>query len=124
VNTRNIDWRTFAIILIVFLLIVPALLGQVGQLIRIPPINIITAFAGAVWLILAGIAPWRGGRRPLGSDKVTYWRGQRIVTKQPARARIRSTSGVQLVGSLWHLALGLGSAYAGVIALLRLVGLS
>lgn len=123
-NTRNIDWRTFAIILIVFIFIVPTLLGLIGQLLRIPPINIITAFAGAIWLILAGVTPWRGGRRPLGSDKVTYWRGQRIVTKQPARARIRATSGVQLAGSLWHLTLGLGSAYAGVIALLRLMGLS
>ncbi len=123
-NTRNIDWRTFAIFLIVFIFIVPALFGLIGQLLRIPPINVIAATGGAVWLILAGIRPWLGGKSPLGSDKVTYWRGQRIVTKQPARARIRSTSGVQLAGSLWHLALGLGSAYAAVIALLDFLGVA
>ena len=110
-NTTNFDYRWLAIIFIILLLVFP----------RSPQLNIVVLGIGAGWAIQAGLAPWRGSRGVLGGTKVSYWRGQRIVTKQPARARIRSASSVQLLVSLIYLVLGLGMAYAALARFLFLV---
>ena len=111
-NTINFDWRWLAVIFVLLLVLFPS-----------PQTNIVVLGIGAGWAIQAGLAPWRSGRSVLGGTKVTYWRGQKIVTKQPVRARVRSVSGVQLVVSLVYLALGLGRAYAALARFARLVSL-
>ena len=100
-NTMNFDGRWIALIFLILFL-----------LFRSPQTDIVLLAIGAGWAIQAGLAPWQGGRNALGGTKVTYWRGQRIVTKQPVRARIRSVSGIQILVSIVYLALGLGMAYA------------
>lgn len=101
VNTSTIDWRMIVGLIILFLILFS----------RSPQTNIIVLAIGAGWMFSAGLAPWRG-RHPLGSTKVTYWRGERIVTRAPAR-RIAVTP-LQAVLSFWFLALGLGMAYAAL----------
>lgn len=122
-NTTNFDWRTIAIVLLVLFFIVSPLIRLISALLFTPPINVIAAAAGGFWLIKAGLAPWRGGRSPISTQKVTYWRGQRIVSKQSPARRVRSAGNVQFIGSAWYLALGAGSIYAAAIALARLTNL-
>lgn len=124
-RTNNNQLITIVIILFVIVFLVGPFIGLVRQFLLIPPVTVATAVIGAVWFISAAIAPFRGGnsRNVLGSSKVTYWRGQKIVTRQPSRARLRPTSGTQTAGALWYLALGLGSAYAAVITLLQLLNI-
>ncbi|HEX6290441.1 MAG TPA: hypothetical protein VFZ66_14725 [Herpetosiphonaceae bacterium] len=111
-NTTNIDWRWIALIFLILLL-----------LSRNALTNIAVLAIGAGWAIQAGLEPWRRSGSVLGSTKVTYWRGQRIVTKQPARARLRSVSPLQVIVSFVYVALGLGSAYAALYWFARVSGL-
>ncbi len=111
-NTMNVDWRAVVVILLVLLFIFS----------RNPAVDVVLLTVGAAWALQSGLGPWRGGRSPLGSTKVTYWRGQKIVTKQPPRARLRSVGGLQLTVSVLYIVLGLGMAYAAIVSFLRLVG--
>lgn len=112
-NTTNFDWRWVGVILILLMIFA-----------RDTRTDIVVAAIGAAWMIQAGLEPWRGGRSSvLGSTKVTYWRGQRIETKVPARARLRSVSSIQMVVSALYLLLGLGSAFAAIYWFARLTGL-
>jgi hypothetical protein len=111
VNTVNFDWRLIALLLFVFLIFFS----------RSIQTNIVVLAIGAAWALQAGLAPWRGRRSILGGTKVSYWRGQRIVTKQPARARLRAVSSVQWAVSLVYVTLGLGMAAAAVLLFIRLV---
>jgi hypothetical protein len=128
-NRTNIDWRTFVIVLLVIVFLVGPLFGLIGGFVRIPAVSIAVAAFGAGWLISAGLGALRGGggrRRGsvLGSSKVTYWRGQRIETRQSARARVQANlSTVPLLVSAWYIAMGLGCAYTAVILLGQLSGL-
>jgi Na+-transporting NADH:ubiquinone oxidoreductase subunit NqrB len=108
----NFDGRWIALIFLILFLLFPS-----------PHTSIVLLAIGAAWAIQAGIAPWRGGRSTLGGTKVTYWRGQRIVTKQPTRARLRAVSGTQILVAIVYLALGLGMAYAAFIRFASLIGL-
>ena len=112
-NTINFDWRLIAVILVVFLVLFS----------RNPQTNIVVLAIGAGWALQAGLAPWRGSRGVLGSSKVTYWRGQRIVTKPKARARI-AISPMQTLVSALYLLLGLGMAYTALLIFIRLVQLA
>ncbi|HEY0734352.1 MAG TPA: hypothetical protein VGD69_05560 [Herpetosiphonaceae bacterium] len=112
-NTINFDWRWVGVILILLLVLT-----------RDIRTGIVVAAIGAAWLIQAGLEPWRGGRSsPLGSTKVTYWRGQRIETKVPARARLRSVSTIQMIVSALYLLLGGASAFAAVYWLAQITGI-
>ena len=103
-NTINFDWRLISVILVLLLVIFS----------RSPQTNIVVLAIGAGWALQAGLAPWRGSRGVLGSSKVTYWRGQRIVTKQRSRGRSVDLSPVQMLVSVLYLALGLGMAYTAI----------
>ncbi len=109
-NTVHFDWRLIAVMLVLFLVIFS----------RSPQTNIVVLAIGAGWAIQAGLAPWRGSRGVLDGSKVTYWRGQRIVTKSAARGRRLSVTPVQILVSLWYLLLGLGMAYAAIAIFIRL----
>ena len=109
-NTVNFDWRLIAVVLVLFLVLFS----------RNPQTNIVVLAIGAGWAIQAGLAPWRGSRGVLGSSKVTYWRGQRIVSKPSSRSRRLSLTPVQILVSLWYLTLGLGMAYAAIAIFVRL----
>ena len=113
-NTTNFDWRWITVILIVLYLIARPSLS---------PVTVVIGAVGAGWLLQTALTPWRTTRNVLGSSKVTYWRGQRIVTKQSASARIRSVSTLQVLLSVWYFVLGLGCAYATIIVFTGLVGL-
>jgi hypothetical protein len=108
VSTSTIDWRLIVGLIFIFLILFS----------RSPQTDIVGLAIGAGWMFSAGLAPWRG-RNPLGSTKVTYWRGERVVTRTPAR--IRAVSPLQAVLSLWFLALGLGMAYAALRIFILLV---
>lgn len=124
-RTNNTELLTFVIFLFVIVFLIGPFISLVRTFLAIPPITVVTGVLGAVWFLSSAIAPFRSGRRngPLGSTKVTYWRGQRIETRQPPRTRVRSATNIQTAGALWYLALGLGCAYATIITLLRLLNL-
>lgn len=109
-NTVNFDWRLIAVVLVLFLVLFS----------RSAQTNIVVLAIGAGWALQAGLAPWRSTRGVLGSSKVTYWRGQRIVTKQSSRGRGPALSPVQMLVSLLYLTLGLGMAYAAVAIFVQL----
>ncbi len=109
-NTVNFDWRLVAVLLVLFLMLFS----------RNPQTNIVVLAIGAGWAIQAGLAPWRGSRGVLGSSKVTYWRGQRIVTKQRSGGRGIGLSPVQIGVSLLYLTLGLGMVFAAIAIFVRL----
>ena len=108
-NTLNFDWRLIAVVLVLFLVIFS----------RNPYTNIVVLAIGAGWAIQAGLAPWRS-RGILGSSKVTYWRGQRIVTKPKGRGRLAVTPVQTLVSALYVL-IGAGLAYTALLIFIRLV---
>jgi hypothetical protein len=110
-RTNTVDWR-----LIVGLIFILLLLFS-----RSPQTNLVLLAIGAGWFIQSGIAPFRGRGGMLGSTKVTYWRGERIVTRVPPRARLRSVSGIQLVVAVMYIVLGLSMAYAAVRLFIALV---
>jgi hypothetical protein len=112
VNRINFDVRWLSVIFLVLILVS-----------RNSLTNIALGMVGAAWLLQAGLEPWRRGRSTLGSTKVTYWRGQRIVTKQPARARFQAVSSIQTVCSIVYLALGAVSAYAALYLFARVSNL-
>lgn len=115
-NTTNFDWRWIGVIFLI-LMVLP-LLRQVN-LTAVPVLAI-----GAAWMIQSGLEPWRAGRtNVLGSTKVTYWRGQRIETKVPARTRVRSVSSIQMVVSVLYLLIGVASAFAAIYWFAQLTGL-
>lgn len=122
-RTNNTDLITFVVFLFVIVFLIGPFVRLVYGFLAIPPVTVATAIVGAVWFLSAAIGPLRGGSRrsTLGSTKVTYWRGQRIETRLPPRARVRAASNVQAAGALWYLALGVGCAYAAIITLLRLI---
>jgi hypothetical protein len=111
VNTMNFDWRWIGIILILLYVVFPD-----------PRTAIVVAAIGAGWMIQAGLQPWRAGRSSFSSTKVTYWRGQRIETRQSTRARIRSVSTIQMLVSGLYLLLGIASAFASLFSFIRLFG--
>jgi hypothetical protein len=112
VNTATIDWRLIVALIFLFLIFFS----------RSPQTDIVAAAVGAGWMISAGLGPWRGRGNPFASTtKVTYWRGERIVTRAPARSRISTISPVQVLVSLWYLSLGVGMAYAAVRLFILLV---
>jgi small-conductance mechanosensitive channel len=115
VNTINFDWRWIGVIFLILMLL--PLRGQVN-LTAVPVLAI-----AAAWLILSALEPWRAGRSSFSSTKVTYWRGQRIETRQPARARLRSVSSIQMLVSVLYLLLGVASAFAAIFWFARLSGL-
>jgi small-conductance mechanosensitive channel len=103
VNTINFDVRWLSVIFLILMLFYRSALTDIAL-----------GMVGAAWMLQAGLEPWRRGRSTLGSTKVTYWRGQRIVTKQPARARFQAVSNIQTVSSIVYLVLGVASAYAAL----------
>lgn len=108
-NTINFDWRIIAAVVLLFLVIFS----------RNPYTNIVVLAIGAGWAIQAGIAPWRS-RGVLGSSKVTYWRGQRIVSKPKGRGRLALTP-VQILVSALYVLIGLGLALTAVLIFIGLI---
>ncbi|HEY0607509.1 MAG TPA: hypothetical protein VGD58_31615 [Herpetosiphonaceae bacterium] len=103
-NTTNFDWRWVGVILILILIFTSD-----------RRTDIVLGAIGAAWMIQAGLEPWRAGRTSvLGNTKVTYWRGQRIETKVPARTRIRSVSSLQMAASAVYLLIGVASGLAAI----------
>ena len=112
-NTLNFDWRWIGVILILILIFS-----------RDPRTDIVVGAIGAAWMIQAGLEPWRAGRTSvLGSTKVTYWRGQRIETKVPARARLRSVSSVQIAASVVYLLIGVAGGLTAIYSFAQISGL-
>ena len=109
-NTISFDRRWIFVLLLVLVLLNPG--GLIG---------VVVLAIGAGWAIQAGLAPWRMGMGRISSTKVTYWRGQRIETRQPPSQRLRMLPFTQLLVALFYLLLGIGMAYA---ALLRFATLS
>lgn len=109
-RTNTIDWRVIVGLIFLFLILFS----------RSPQTNVVALAIGAGWAFNAGLMPWRS-RNVLGSTKVTYWRGERIVTRQPRRSPFRAVTGTQLLVSLVYLALALGLTYAAVITFARIV---
>jgi hypothetical protein len=123
-NTRNFDWRTVVIILFVVVFLVGPFIRIVQNFLSIPPLNIATVVLGAAWLFASAMDVLRGTRATLTSTRVTYWRGERIEMRQPARARLRAASTVQSVAGIWYAILGLGCAYAATVMAARLLNLA
>lgn len=110
-RTNNLDWRLIAGLIFIFLILFS----------RSPQTDLVLLAIGAGWFIQSGIAPFRGRGNLINGTKVSYWRGERIVTKVPARSRMRSVSPVQIGVSLLYVALGLSMAYAAVRLFVALV---
>ncbi len=114
-GSTTFDWRWIVVILVVLVL-----LGQL-RFAASPALGVIVLAIGGYWAVQAGLEPWRGRGPVLGSAKVTYWRGQRIEMKQPARARFRTPATTPLIVSIVYLTMGLGLWFAALRLLLRLV---
>lgn len=110
-RTTNLDWRIVVGLLFLFLLLFR----------RSPETDLVLLAIGAGWFVQSGIAPFRGRGSILGSTKVTYWRGEKIVTRVPPSARLRSVSPVRVGVSVLYVALGLSMAYAALQLLVALV---
>lgn len=110
-RTNAIDWRLVVGLIFLFFILFS----------RSPQTDFIMLALGAGWFLQTGLTPWRGRGSVLGSTKVTYWRGERIVTRQPPRARFRSVGGMQLLVSVWYVVLGLSMVYAAILLFARLV---
>ena len=110
-RTTNLDWRLIVGLLFIFLLLFS----------RSPQTNLVLLLIGAGWFIQSGLAPLRSRGSLLGSTKVTYWRGERIVTRVPPRARLRSISAIQIAVAALYLALGLSMGYAALRVFLAIV---
>jgi hypothetical protein len=106
---NTVDWRGVLVLLFIVLMIV----------FRSPITNIVLLALGAGWFLQAGLAPLRAmGGSVLSGEKVTYWRGQRIVQHQPVRQRARSIGSTQLAVTALYLLLGGATAVAGVLYVL------
>ncbi len=114
-GSSTFDWRWIVVIVVVLVL-----LGQL-RIAPSPALGVIVLAIGGFWVVQAGLEPWRGRRPVLGSAKVTYWRGQRIEMKQPARARFRTPATTPLIVSIVYLIMGVGLWFAALRLLLRLV---
>lgn len=102
------DWRWVALIAIV------ALIANGGAL---PWLVLVLVLAGSgVYLLYQGWNVWTGGR-PTTSDRVTYWRGQRIETSAPRRVNIPSfrTIGPAVI----YLVIGAALTLAALVVVLR-----
>lgn len=109
---NTIDWRGIVILLFIVLMI----------MFRSPITNIVLLAIGAGWFLQTGLAPLRGrGGSLLSGEKVTYWRGQRIVQRQPVRERARGISSTQLAVTAMYLLLGIATAVAGVLYFVAVV---
>ena len=76
---------------------------------------------GAGWFINSGVSTLRSSGNVLGNSKVTYWRGERVVVRQPARARFRAVSATQTLVALLYIAMGAGMAYAALRVFMLIV---
>jgi hypothetical protein len=113
VNNLSLDRRWLLVLVVVLLVLNPG--GYVG---------VVLLAIGAGWALQAGLAPWRIGLGArFGGTKVTYWRGQRIETKQAPSQRLRMLPITQLLVSVLYLALGVGMAYGALLLFARLTRL-
>lgn len=110
-RTSSIDWRVIASVIFIFLLLFS----------RSPQTDLVLLAIGGGWFIQSGLAPFRGRGNLLGSTKVTYWRGERIVTRVPPRARLRSVNPIQIGVAVFYLTLGLSMVYAALRLFLAIV---
>lgn len=112
-NTSSFDWRLLIGLIFLFLILFS----------RSPQTDIIALALGAAWMLNAALLPWRGRGSTLSGTRVVYWRGERIVTRSSARARLRTLSPVLVLASLAYLALGLAMIYAALLRFLLLIRL-
>ncbi len=117
-SRTTFDWRWIVVIFIALLFF-----GQI-RIAPSPLLSMVLLALGGYWAVQAGIEPWRGRRSLLGSSKVTYWRGQRIETRTPVRARFRTPPTTPLIVSIIYLLMGLGLWFSALLVLLRLVTLA
>jgi len=85
--------------------------------------GVVLLAVGAGWAIQAGLASLRISAPQIGGTKVTYWRGQRIETRQAPSQRVRSLPFTQLAIGVFYVVLGAGMAYAAVVLFARLSNL-
>ncbi len=85
--------------------------------------GVVLLAVGAGWAIQAGLASLRISAPQLGGTKVTYWRGQRIETRQAPSQRVRSVPVTQLAIGVFYVVLGAGLGYAALVLFLRLSNL-
>lgn len=102
------DSRWLILVFLVLLLLRPG--GLTG---------VVLLGVGAGWALQAGLASLRLTTPRLGGTKVTYWRGQRIETRQAPSQRVRSVPVTQLVIGTFYVVLGAGMAYAAVVLFAR-----
>ena len=103
-NNINFDPRWLFVIVLVLILLNPG--GLAG---------VVVLAIGAGWAIQAGLAPWRMNMGRISGTKVTYWRGQRIETRQAPTQRLRMLPITKLLVAVLYLTLGLGMAYAAIL---------
>lgn len=111
---RNIPFDTRWLYLVFLLLILLRPDGLVG---------VVLLAIGAGWVLQAGWNMLQPVGRGTSTTKVTYWRGQRIETRQSPTQRMRAVPIVQLVIGAFYLVLGVGMAYAAIILFARFSGL-
>jgi len=109
---NTVDWR--GVLVLVFIVLMLVFRSQIT--------NIVLLAIGAAWFLQTGLAPLRSrGGSLISGEKVTYWRGQRIVQRQAVRQRARSIGGTQLAVIAVYLLLGIATAVAGVLYLLAVI---
>ncbi len=107
---RNLPFDSRWLILILVRLFVLTARGLAG---------VVLLAVGAGWAIQAGLASLRISSPQLGGSKVTYWRGQRIETRQAPSQRVRSVPVTQLAIGVFYVVLGAGMGYAAIVLFLR-----
>jgi hypothetical protein len=113
VNNVSFDRRWLVVLVLLLIVLNPR--GLIG---------VVVLGIGAGWALQAGLAPWRLGMGRIGgSTKVTYWRGQRIETKQAPSQRLRTLPITQLLVSVLYVVLGVGMAYSALLLFARLTQL-
>jgi hypothetical protein len=115
VGRTDFDWRWIVVIVIALMFF-----GQLS-LSPSPILGVVLLGLGGYWALRAGMTPWRGRGSLLGNTKVTYWRGQRIEMKQPARSRWATPATTPLLVSVLYLALGVVFWIGAVMLLFRIV---
>ncbi len=111
---KNLPFDSRWLILILVLLFVFNARGVGG---------VVVLAVGAGWAIQAGLASLRISSPQLSGTKVTYWRGQRIETRQAPSQRVRSVPVTQLAIGVFYVALGAGLGYVALVLFLRLSNL-
>ncbi|GAC1650959.1 MAG: hypothetical protein NVS4B8_25580 [Herpetosiphon sp.] len=94
---NRFDWRWLVLVVVVLMFF-----GLINVSLT-PIFSVVVLGLCALWMFEAGRRPWMGRRSAFGG-RVTYWRGQPVQMRPPARRGFSLPPMVPLVGSVLYFA--------------------